>query len=82
MHLGAAVPNWSWVETRQAPTENLGFHNEKIFPIQVDMEGPYYLVNDRPGIGVEVDEAALRASKALKYEPPHLSHPDGSVTNW
>ncbi|MEM8664541.1 MAG: mandelate racemase/muconate lactonizing enzyme family protein, partial [Pseudomonadota bacterium] len=32
VHLGAAVPNWSWVETRQAPTEDLGFHDPHLFP--------------------------------------------------
>lgn len=82
MHLGASVPNLSWVETRQAPTENLGFHDETIFTEQVKMDGPHYLVNDLPGLGIVVDETALRASKPLDYEPPHLSHPDGSVTNW
>jgi len=82
VHLGAAVPNWSWVETRQAPTESLGFHDETIFPRQVRMRGPVYVVDDAPGLGVEVDEAALRASTPLDYEPPHLVRPDGSVTNW
>lgn len=82
MHLGAAVPNWSWVETRQSPTESLGFHDDTLFPTQVEMQGPFYLVNDRPGLGVEVNEIALRAATPLNYEAPHLQRPDGSVTNW
>jgi len=82
VHLGAAVPNWSWVETRQAPTEALGFHDRTIFPQQVEMRGPVYVVNDRPGLGVEVDEAALRASAPIEWEAPHLTRADGSVTNW
>jgi len=82
VHLGAAVPNWSWVETRQAPTENLGFHDTALFPEQVDMQGPLYIVNDRPGLGVTVDETALRASTPIDYEPPHWRRADGSVTNW
>ena len=82
MHLSAAVANLSWVETRQAPTESLGFHDMKLFPTQTEMQGPVYLVNDRPGLGVEVDEDAFRQSTPVDYEPPHLHHPDGSVTNW
>lgn len=82
MHLSAAVANLSWVETRQAPTESLGFHDAKLFPLQTEMHGACYLVNDRPGLGVEVDEAAFRSSTPVDYEPPHLQHPDGSVTNW
>ena len=82
VHLGAAVPNWSWVETRQAPTEDLGFHDPRLFPVQVEMEGPVYVVPDRPGLGVEVDEDAIRAQTPQHVEPPHLRRPDGSVTNW
>ncbi|MEO1102210.1 MAG: mandelate racemase/muconate lactonizing enzyme family protein [Pseudomonadota bacterium] len=82
VHLGAAVPNWSWAETRQAPTENLGFHDERLFPGQVVLDGPDYIVPDAPGLGVIVDEEALCAAPATHVEPPHLIRPDGSVTNW
>ncbi|TCL08314.1 galactonate dehydratase [Shimia isoporae] len=82
VHLSAAVPNFSWLETRQSPVENLGFHDPALFPVQVDLDGPVYPVPDRPGLGVEVDEAALRASGTEHVECPHLSRPDGSVTNW
>lgn len=82
VHLGAVVPNWSWVETRQAPTESLGFHDAALFPEQVEMRGPVYVVNERPGLGVTVDEDALRAATPLDWEAPHLVRADGSVTNW
>jgi len=82
VHLGAAVPNFSWLETRQAPTEALGFHDETLFPGQVEMQGAVYVVDDRPGLGVTVDEAALRASPPVDWEAPHLMRADGSVTNW
>ncbi len=81
-HLGMAVPNWSWAETRQSPVEALGFHDPDLFPVQVPLEGAVYVVPDTPGLGVEVDEAALRATKPEPVEPPHLHRPDGSVTNW
>lgn len=81
-HLAAAVPNLAWVETRQSPVEALGFHDPDLFPQQVTMEGPVYLVPDTPGLGVEVDEAAIRKQEPKHVEPPHLRRPDGSVTNW
>lgn len=82
VHMSAAVPNFSWLETRQSPVENLGFHDPEIFPVQVELEGPVYRVPDTPGLGVEVNEAAIRASVPEHVETPHLVRPDGSVTNW
>lgn len=82
VHMSAATPNFSWLETRQSPVEALGFHDPDLFPVQVDMQGPVYIVPDGPGLGVEVNEAAIRASTPKHVEPPHLQRPDGSVTNW
>lgn len=82
VHLAAAVPNLSWVETRQSPVENLGFHDPALFPTQIELAGPVYPVPETPGLGVVVDEEALRASKPDHIECPHLTRSDGSVTNW
>lgn len=82
VHMSAAVPNYSWFETRQSPVENLGFHDKTLFPVQVELEGAVYRVPDRPGLGVEVDEEKLRASRPDPIECPHLQRSDGSVTNW
>ncbi|WP_261195053.1 mandelate racemase/muconate lactonizing enzyme family protein [Pseudoruegeria sp. SHC-113] len=82
VHMSAAVPNFSWLETRQSPVESLGFHDPHLFPTQVSLEGPVYRVPDGPGLGVEVNEAAIRASVPEHAECPHLVRPDGSVTNW
>ncbi len=82
VHLSAAVPNFSWLETRQSSVENLGFHDPTLFPQQVQLEGACYAVPDAPGLGVEVNEDALRASQPAHVECPHLRKPDGSVTNW
>lgn len=82
-HMSAAVPNLAWVETRQAPTEQLGFHDKSLFPAQVELDGPDYVIPDRPGLGIEVNETAIRAAaNAEIVECPHLQRPDGSVTNW
>lgn len=83
VHMSAAVPNFSWLETRQSPVEqNLGFHDTSLFPTQIEMQGPDYVVPDAPGLGVEVNEEALRKQVVAHVEGPHLRRPDGSVTNW
>lgn len=82
VHMSAAVPNFSWLETRQSSVEKLGFHDEILFPKQVRLDGPVYIVPDAPGLGVEVNEEAIRASQPDHVECPHLRRPDGSVTNW
>ncbi|CAN0303693.1 unnamed protein product, partial [Chrysoparadoxa australica] len=48
IHMAAAVPNFSWAETRQGPTEDLGFHDPELFPVQIPLEGITYKVPDRP----------------------------------
>lgn len=82
VHMAAAVPNFSWAETRQSPVENLGFHDPEIFPVQIALEGAAYLVPDTPGLGVEVNEDLIARQTFTHLECPHLKHPDGSVTNW
>ncbi len=83
VHMSAAVPNYSWLETRQSVVEqDLGFHDPELFPVQVDMQGPVYIVPDVPGLGVEVNEELIAQQTPEHVEPPHLRRPDGSVTNW
>lgn len=82
VHLSAAVPNFSWLETRQSPVEHLGFHDPELFPVQIMLDGAVYPVPDTPGLGVEVNEEAIRATRPQHVECPHLHRPDGSVTNW
>jgi len=82
VHMSAAVPNFSWLETRQSPVEDLGFHDPEIFPVQVELDGPVYPVPDTPGLGVEVDETAITNQRPVHVEAPHLRRSDGSVTNW
>lgn len=82
VHMSAAVPNFSWLETRQSPVESLGFHDPSLFPVQMEIENAVYVVPDAPGLGIVVNEEALRASQPDPIECPHLMKPDGSVTNW
>ncbi len=78
VHLGAAVPNFSWLEVNMDRAANPDFD---IFPEQIVFEGNGYTVPDKPGLGIEVDESKL--DEPLKFwEPPHPHREDGSHTNW
>ena len=81
VHFGAAVANFSWLETR-APETKLGFDNSEFFPVQPRLEGAYYPVSDAPGLGVEVNEELVKQQSFKFWEAPHLKRRDGSVTNW
>jgi galactonate dehydratase len=81
VHFGAAVANFSWLETR-APETKLGFDNTDFFPVQPRLKGAYYPVSDSPGLGVEVNEELVKQQSFKFWEAPHLKRRDGSVTNW
>jgi galactonate dehydratase len=81
VHFAAAVPNFCWLETR-ATEAHLGFDDSAIFPEQPRLDGATYPVSDAPGLGVTVDEAAIRAQSFRYWEAPHLRRRDGSLTNW
>jgi galactonate dehydratase len=81
VHFGAAVANFSWLETR-APESKLGFDNSDFFPVQPRLEGAYYPVSSAPGLGVEVNEELVKQQSFKFWEAPHLKRRDGSVTNW
>lgn len=81
IHFAAAVPNFCWLETR-ATEVHLGFDDAAIFPVQPRLEGTTYPVSDAPGLGVTVNEDAVRAQSFKFWEAPHLRRRDGSLTNW
>lgn len=80
-HLCLASPNVAAMETRRSPTEDLGFYDEHLFPVQPRQVGPALFVQDLPGLGVEVDET-LAAVRAPMWDPPQLHRSDGSVQDW
>jgi galactonate dehydratase len=83
IHFSAAVANFFALETRASPAENyMGAGVSPLFPVQPMLEGATYPVNDAPGLGVEVDEAAVKAQTFKFWEAPHWKRRDGSVTNW
>ena len=82
VHLGAAVPNFAWLEARVSPTEDLGFDDRGLFPVQLELEGDRFPVPEGPGLGVEFNEEAAAAQRFEFWEAPHLRRRDGSYTNW
>jgi galactonate dehydratase len=84
IHFSAAIPNFSWLETRASPAETNvhRFDDDEFFPVKPRLEGAVFPVSDAPGLGVEVNEALIRKQSFEFWEAPHLVRPDGSVTNW
>tara|TARA_Y100001960_G_scaffold145541_1_gene154257 strand:- start:388 stop:918 length:531 start_codon:yes stop_codon:yes gene_type:complete len=78
VHLGAAVPNFSWLEVNLQRADKPEFD---VFSEQITLEGNSYPVPNRPGLGIEVDEAALMTEFKF-WEPPHPHRRDGTHTNW
>jgi galactonate dehydratase len=82
VHLGAAVPNFSWLEARNTPSEKLGSDSDDIFTQQVKIEGAMYPVPSTPGLGVDVNEEIIKELEFKQWEATHLQRTDGSITNW
>ena len=81
--MSAAVANFSWLETRVNPGDLYGGGaGDDIFTTQPRLSGAVYPVTDAPGLGIEIDEAALTRESFKFWEAPHLKRRDGSVTNW
>ena len=82
LHMAAATAIFGATETHQTSNAGLAFHDARIFPVQPVLSGTSYPVPNGPGLGVEVDEDALRHAVVAGWEPPHLRRSDGSFTNW
>ncbi len=82
IHASAAVANFAWLEARVSPTENLGFDNTDMFPVQPVLDGPGYPVPTAPGLGVEFNEELAKEQAFKFWEAPKLFRRDGSVQNW
>jgi galactonate dehydratase len=81
VHLGAAVPNFAWLEARATPTENWDLAHE-MFPVQPTLDGTRYPVPDGPGLGVDFNEELAAEQEFEMWEASHLHRRDGSYTNW
>ena len=79
-HMAMAAANFSWLEIRESPGEELGFYSKEIFPVQPEIVPGRVTVLDQPGLGVEVDEDSLSEPFRFSGNPP-LRRRDGSKTN-
>jgi L-alanine-DL-glutamate epimerase-like enolase superfamily enzyme len=83
LHLNMAIPNCA-VQEYAFPAE----WYQRIFRGTPEAEGGYLVPSGRPGLGVELDEAALAAFVAERPPRPpgarllNYRRPDGSVHNW
>jgi galactonate dehydratase len=83
IHFSAAVTNFFALETRANPTDLYnGTPTAEMFPQMPMLDGVVFKVPDGPGLGIEVNEAALTAASFKFWEAPRLRRRDGSVTNW
>ena len=81
IHLGAAVPNFAWLEVRVSPTESRTLDWD-LFPVQPTLEGTGFPLPEAPGLGVEFNEDLAKEQAFRFWEAPHLHRRDGSHTNW
>lgn len=83
IQLGAAVPNFAWMEVWASPTGELNFDPD-LFPLGPKLDGANFIVPETPGLGIEVNETLLikKAEGFTFREMPHFRRPDGSHTNW
>jgi galactonate dehydratase len=77
LHLDASIPNFVIQEHQEAVSMGQGVFKE---PLQ--SEGGYIRVPDGPGLGVEIDEAALRDGTFTPRDLPILTNEDGSIADW
>jgi galactonate dehydratase len=80
-HLAAAVPNFAWLEIRSSPTEQLGFYDPDMFPVQPAQDGPRLAIPEAPGLGVEVNEDLAGRGEPGAARRGFLRRRDGSITN-
>lgn len=83
IHFAAAVPNFSWLETRATEADlYAGNAGDDLFPKQPHLDGVTYTVPDGPGLGIEVNEELLKRESFRFWQAPILHRRDGSITNW
>ena len=78
LHLCMATSNFGVQELPVRP----GTTFADVLPVQVEFKDGYLLPPERPGLGVEFDEAAAAAHPPQYNQPPELRRLDGSFTNW
>ena len=76
-HLNMAIPN-CYVQEYAPPAD---WHAAAV-PGGPEVVDGFLIPNDRPGLGVTLDEEALARMPGTTSEPPHWRREDGSVQDW
>lgn len=82
IHLGAAVPNFTWLEYNRSKFRPAPQIELDLFPNSPMLNGTSFDVPTTPGLGIEVNEALLTREEFRAWNPPMLRRRDGSFTNW
>ena len=82
IHLGAAVPNFTWLEYNRSRFRPQPQIERDLFPNAPELDGTSFVVPTTPGLGIEVDESLLGREEFRAWNPPILRRRDGSFTNW
>ena len=80
IHYCAAIPNLSWLELM--PYDGDSSDYDRIFNDRPQVSDNSFPVGDAPCLGIDVNEEAIKDLEFRFWEPPRLSRPDGSYTNW
>ncbi len=80
IHYCAAIPNFAWLEL--PPYDGDMSDYDRFFTNRPLVENNGYQVNDKPGLGIDVNEEEIKDLQFRYWEPPRLAKPDGSYTNW
>ena len=75
VHMGAAVPNWAWLEDRGADLGRL--YSDELFPVQPKLDGVWYPVPDTPAWAWRLTWTSSRNSPSATGSPPTSRDPTG-----
>lgn len=76
----AAIPNLAWTEIAPYTTDESDMR--KFFTGVPVEERCVLKLNDKPGLGIDVNEELVKDQEFEFWEPPRRYKPDGSYTNW
>ena len=83
IHLGAAAPNFAWMETFEPPVSTFPPDPamDELFPVRPKLAGAGFPILDTPGLGVEFNEEMAAKQEWRFAEQERLRRRDGSHTN-
>jgi galactonate dehydratase len=78
IHFAAVTPNWI---IQEAITNDVAWRDEVVIN-PVEVVNGHAAIPARPGLGIDIDEAAAARHPFQPEEMQRYFHPDGSVADW